>query len=194
MMKRRLKVFVQNLGHDDIEDEEAAEQFLDESLSLIGLVVMYFNALEKSLDSFICDIISDRTEEPGLIVLHGSAYSSKVDLFKRFSESFNGAFGPEAPAYKGLIDALLEVGRLRNLVVHADWQNTDEQGYTFVRIKIQDKALHQEYAQLTSDALEKVLTRIVEVSHQLSDYSEQRGNLLSYGHWDTAQVPRPKNG
>lgn len=182
MMKRKLKAFIQNLGHD-IEDEDAAEQYLDESLPLVGLVVMYFNALEKSLDSFICEIISDRSDEPGLIVLHGSHYSAKVDLFKRFCESFNGAFRTEPPAYNGLIEGLLEVGRLRNLVVHADWQSTDEEGYTYVRIKMQNKALHQEYAQLSGEALEKVLTRIVEVHHQLSDYSEERGNLLSYGRY-----------
>lgn len=180
MMKRKLKAFIQNLGHD-IEDEDAAEQYLDESLPLVGMVVMYFNALEKSLDSFICQIISDRSDEPGLIVLHGSHFSAKVDLFKRFSESFNGAFGTEAPAYIGLVDGLLEVGRLRNLVVHADWQSTDEDGYTFVRIKIQNKTLHQEYAQLSADALEKVLAQIAKIHGQLSDYSEERGNLLSYG-------------
>jgi hypothetical protein len=180
MMKRKLKTFIQNLGHD-IEDEDVAEQYLDESLPLVGLVVMYFNALEKSLDSFICEIISDRSDEPGLIVLHGSHYSAKVDLFKRFCESFNGAFGTEPRAYNGLIEGLLEAGRLRNLVVHADWQSTDEEGSTYVRIKIQNKVLHQEYAQLSGEALEKVLTRIVEVHHQLSAYSEERGNLLSYG-------------
>lgn len=180
VIKRKLKAFIQNFGHD-IEDEDAAERYLDESLPLVGLVVMYFNALEKSLDSFICEIVSDRTDEPGLIVIHGTQYSTKVDLFKRFCESFNGAFGIEPPAYKGLIDGLLEMGRLRNIVVHADWQSTDEEGYTFVRIKILDKAIHQEYAQLSADALETVLARIVEINHQLSDYQQERGNLLSYG-------------
>jgi len=49
-MKQKRKVFVQHLYHE-IEDEEKAEKYLDSSLSLIGLVVMYFNGLEKSLDS-----------------------------------------------------------------------------------------------------------------------------------------------
>lgn len=180
MMKRKLKDFIQHLGHD-IEEEGAAERYLDESLPLVGLVVMYFNALEKTLDSVLCAIISDRTDEPGLIVIHGASYSAKVDLFKRFAESFNASFGMESPSYIGLIEAMLEVGRLRNLVVHADWQNTDEDGYTYVRIKIMNTMMHQEYAQLSAEALEKVLIRIKEVSGQLSDYHEQRGTLLSYG-------------
>lgn len=48
MLNRKVTEFIQHLGHD-IEDEEAAEQYLDESLPLVGLVVMYFNTLEKVL-------------------------------------------------------------------------------------------------------------------------------------------------
>lgn len=179
MMKRKIKDFIQHLGHD-IEDEDAAERYLEESLPLVGLVVMYFNTLEKSVDSVVCEIISDRSDEPGLIVLHGMHYSEKVDLFKRFSDSLHSC-GTEPPAYRGLVEALLEVGRLRNLVVHADWQNTDDEGYTFVRVKFSDKMMRQEYVQFSAEALRKLLNRIGEVHSQLSDYHEERGNLLSYG-------------
>ena len=179
MLKRKVKEFIQHLGHD-IEDEEAAESYLDESLPLVGLVVMYFNTLEKNVDSVLCEIVSDRSDEPGLIVLHGMHYSAKIDLFKRFSNSFHSC-GTEPPAYRGLVDALLEVGRLRNLVVHADWQNTDEEGYTFVRVKMSDKILQQEYVQLSAEALEKLLGKIGDAHSQLSDYHEERSNLLSYG-------------
>lgn len=179
MLKRKVKQFIQHLGHD-IEDEESAEQYLDESLPLVGLVVMYFNTLEKNVDSMVCEIISDRGDMPGLIILQGMHYSAKVDLFKRLSDAFHSC-ATVPPAYLGLVDALLEVGRLRNLVVHADWQNTDEEGYTFVRVKISDKIVHQEYVQLSAAALEKLLKKIGDVHVQLSDYYEQRSNLLSYG-------------
>lgn len=67
-MKTRTRQFVQHLSHE-IEDEDRAEAHRDDSLPLIGLIVMYFNAVEKSLDSLICEIISDRTDAPGLIVI-----------------------------------------------------------------------------------------------------------------------------
>lgn len=41
-MKQKKKVFIQHLYHE-IEDEEKAEEYLDNSLPLIGLIVMYFN-------------------------------------------------------------------------------------------------------------------------------------------------------
>jgi hypothetical protein len=64
-MKTKTRQFVQHLSHE-IEDEDRAAAYLDDSLPLIGLVVMYFNTVEKSLDSSICEIISDRTDAPGL--------------------------------------------------------------------------------------------------------------------------------
>ena len=67
------------------------------------------------------------------------------------------------------------------MVVHADWQNTDEEGYTFVRIKMSDKILQQEYIQLSAEALEKLLRKIGDVHSQLSDYQEERRNFLAYG-------------
>lgn len=80
-MKSRTKQFIQHLTHD-IDDGDRAEEYLDESLPLIGLVVMYFNSLEKSLASLICEVISDRTDAPGLIVIQKLMYAVKVDLFK----------------------------------------------------------------------------------------------------------------
>ena len=47
-MKTKTKQFIQNLSHD-IEDEEKAESYLDESLPLVGLAVMYFNSLKSRL-------------------------------------------------------------------------------------------------------------------------------------------------
>lgn len=181
-MKKKLVQFIQNFGHD-IEDEEAAEEYIAEALPLIGMVVMSFNSLEKSLDSMICETITDRTDEPGLIILQGMHFSNKVDLFKRLSASFHKSLGTP-PKYEGLIDKLAEMARLRNLVVHADWRNTDEEGFTYFRIKAVDGGLMQEYVQLTPESFDKLIDQMIAANHQLSDYWIQRGNLLSYGKSD----------
>jgi len=47
-MKINRKQFIQHLYHD-IEDEEEAEKYLDDSLPMIGYITMWFNGLEKSL-------------------------------------------------------------------------------------------------------------------------------------------------
>lgn len=171
-MKSKTKQFIQHLSHD-IEDEE----YLDESLPLIELVVMYFNSLEKSLDSFICEIISDRSDIPGLIVIHKLMYAAKVDLFKRFSDEFHSCFSTPAD-FNDFVAELTEVGRLRNLVVHADWGSTDEEGYTYVRLKATSKGMLQECCQFSVESLEKLIERLIKANHRLSDYWEWKSERL----------------
>ena len=177
-MKTKTKQFIQNLSHD-IEDEKKAEAYLDESLPLVGLVVMYFNALEKSLDTFLCGIISDRAETPGLIVIQKLMYAGKLDLFKRFAEDFHLCISTQPSNFEELIAALSEVARLRNLVVHADWSNTNEEGYTYVRLKSTKAGLLQEYAQLSVDSLEGLIDQVVAANNSLSDYWEWRSEYLA---------------
>lgn len=177
-MKTKTKQFVQHLSHE-IEDEERAESYLDESLPLIGLVVMYFNAVEKSLDSFICEIVSDRTDAPGLIVIQKLMFNAKLDLFKRFSDDFHLCFEDQPEHFPDLVHELGEIARLRNLVVHADWSSTDEEGYTYVRLKGSKEGMLQEYVQFSVDSLEKLIERIIAANHLLSDYWVWRSECLS---------------
>ncbi len=177
-MKIKTKQFVQHLSHE-IEDEGRAAEFLYDSLPLIGLVVMYFNTVEKSLDTLLCEIISDRTDVPGLIVIQKLMFNAKLDLFKRFAEDFHQSFASEPPNFEELVLELSEIARLRNLVVHADWNNTDEEGYTFIRLKGAKKGMLQEYVQFSVESLEKLMDRIVTANHLLSDYWEWRSDCVA---------------
>jgi hypothetical protein len=172
-MMKKLKGFVQHLYHD-IEDEETAEQYLDETLPLIGVVVMYFNYLEKSVDSAICFMLSDRSDTRGLLVLHGMAYGAKVEMFKRLCDDYHSDSDDTPASYPGLHEALKEMGNLRNLVVHADWYHTDEEGYVYVKAKISATGIEQEYVQLTAASLETIIERISATDEKLSLYLEQR--------------------
>jgi hypothetical protein len=176
-MKSRTKQFIQHLSHE-IEDEDRAAKYIEESLPLIGLVVMYFNSLEKSLDSFICEIVSDRSDVPGLIVIEKLMYAAKVDLFKRFSEEFNTCVNAPAPDFNDLVAELLAVAKLRNMAVHADWSSTDEDGYTFVRLRRASGGMVQEYVQFSVESLEELIDRLIKVSHRLSDYWEWKYEQL----------------
>lgn len=49
--------------------------------------------------------------------------------------------------FEGLIKDLKECGRLRNITVHADWDSTDVEGYTYLGIKITNNGISQEYIQ-----------------------------------------------
>ncbi len=176
-MKQKKKIFEQHLYHE-IEDEEKAEEYLDSSLPLIGLIVMYFNGLEKTLDGIICEIFTDRTDSTGLIVLHKMSYATKVDLFKRFSDDLHINGDIKIDEYENLISNLKETGRLRNLVVHADWENTDDDGYTYVNLKISANGMEQEYIQFSEDSLKEIIELIFKTRIHLSDYWEKRNEKL----------------
>ena len=90
MIKSKKKQFEQYLHHD-IELEDDPEKYLNVALPFIGHIVMHFNSLEQSLDSIICENISDRTDSAGLLILHKMNYSTKVELLKRFSDDFHSS-------------------------------------------------------------------------------------------------------
>lgn len=176
-MKTKLKDFVQHLYHE-VEDEDKAEEYIDDALPLIGLIVMYFNSLESWLDSILCENFTDRTDSTGLIVLNKMNYYSKLELFKRFSDDFHLCLDEPIECYDALINDLKEAGRLRNLVVHANWEATDEQGYTFVRLKMSKSGMQQEYVQFSRTSLEQIIELIIRTHWSLSKYWEARNEAL----------------
>ena len=178
-MKTKLKEFIQHLYHE-IEDEEKAEKYLDNALPFIGLIVMYFNSLESSLDSVLCENFTDRTDSTGLIVLNKMNYSSKVELFKRFCDDFQVDLNKQLEGYDMLINDLKESGRLRNSVVHANWESTDDEGYTYVKLKMSKKGMHQEYVQFTEESLQKIIELVIKTRFTLHEFWEYRNNVL-YG-------------
>ncbi len=178
-MKTKLRDFIQHLSHE-VEDEDKAEEYLDNALPYIGLIVMYFNSLESSLDSVLCENFTDRTDATGLIVLNKMNYSAKVDLLKRFCDDFQIGLDKQLIGYEQLITDLRESARLRNLVAHANWESTDDEGYTYVRLKMSKKGMHQEYVQFTEDSLEKVVDLIIQTRFKLYEFWEHRNDVL-YG-------------
>ena len=178
-MKTKLKEFIQHLSHE-IEDEDKAEEYLDSALPSIGLIVMYFNSLESTLDSVLCENFTDRTDSTGLIVLNKMNYSAKVDLLKRFCDDFQVGLNRQLIGYEPLIADLKESARLRNLVVHANWESTDDEGYTYVRLKMSRSGMQQEYVQFTEDSLQKIIKLIIKTRCNLYEFWEHRNDVL-YG-------------
>lgn len=177
MMKTKLVEFVQHLYHE-MGDEDKAEEYLENALPCIGLVVMYFNSLESALDSALCENFTDRSDSTGLIVLNQMNFSAKVELLRRFCDDLQVGMNLELPGYNQIINNLKESARLRNLVVHANWESTDEEGYTYVRLKMSRKGMQQEYVQFTEESLHKIIELIVNTTSELHEFWEHRSEVL----------------
>ena len=176
-MNTKLQEFIQHLSHE-IEDETKAEEYIEEALPLIGLIVLYFNSLESSLDSILCQNFTDRTDSTGLIVLSNLNFSSKVNLFKRFCDDFQNSLCIQIEEYKELILNLSESARLRNLVVHANWESMNEDGYAYTKLKTENKKMYQEYIQFDTVSLEKINLLILKTQKLLHDFWEKRNEAI----------------
>lgn len=153
------------------------EEFLESIAPLIGYIVYEFNSLEEILTSFICQIISDRADDKGLIITHKMAYSQKVELFNRLTTWTQRICEKEVPIHEEFIKKLRECGRLRNMVVHAEWDSVDDEGYTLVKLRINKNGIEQEYVQFDEDSLKKIQEMIIETYNQFDDYEEQYQSL-----------------
>ncbi len=64
--------------------------------------------------------------------------------------------------------------------MHADWRSTDEDGYTFIKLKMSKKGMQQEYVQFTEDSMEKITSLISKTMDDLYEFWEHRNDVL-YG-------------
>lgn len=148
------------------------EGFFEHISPQIGFVVIDFNLLEERLTSFLCEIISDRSDAKGLILTQGMSYIAKVDLFDRYSSYIQQIVEKSIETHKKFIDDLKECGRLRNMVVHAEWDTIDKEGYAYVKLRTTRKDILQEFALLDVDSLIDVRNKIIETHNYFDDYEE----------------------
>jgi hypothetical protein len=177
LLKSKNKLFEQHLWHD-IEDEDKAEEYLAEALPFVGEVIMYFNGLEDHLNSFLCEWFTDRTDQMGLVVMGSMAYAAKVELFKRLCDDFHNTMRISTVGYPQIINKLQECARLRNMVAHANWESMNEEGYTFVKLKISKAGLNQEYMQFTKESLLSIVDLLMKTRNELYEFCERRNDIL----------------
>ncbi len=158
---------------DGLGDTENSYEVIEDLIPWIGQIVVAFNSLEASLDSILCETFSDRSDQKGLLVLHSMMYSTKVDLFKKFSDDFIRTFQWHIPEYKELISSLKECGVNRNKVIHANWGYTDKDGFTPVKYKVGNDGLEHELCQFSEESLIKIINKIYQTEESLGEFDEE---------------------
>ncbi len=154
------------------------DKFLKSISSHIGNVVIEFNLLEERLTALICQLIINDIDAIGLIITQNMNFSAKVDLLNRYSLYTQDIFRKKIAIHESFIEQLKESSRLRNLVVHADWNHSDLDGFTFVKIRIKDGKLDQEFIQLDEESLIYVRNKIIEPYNSFDDYKEKYNEII----------------
>lgn len=156
---------------DELGDTDEAFEYVYDLMPLIGEVVIWFNTLESDLDHILCNFISDRTDQKGLLVVASMMYATKLDLFERFVTDFLREASNELEWFPKLVSELRECGTLRNKVVHANWMYTNAEGYTQVKIKVCKRGLEHELTQFTAESLQIIIQKIQAAREQLDRLS-----------------------
>jgi hypothetical protein len=164
-----------NENHDYLFDNN---DFLEETAPLIGYVVHTFNRLDESLNDAICKQVSDRTDEPGAVIIYKMSFSSKVDLFYRMVRTMEVNCGGSIPSLQKLTESLKKCANLRNAIVHAEWYNMNEEGYTYVKLNFSKNGMQQSYWQFTPDSLNEIINFIRKTVLCFDNYYEEVQNLL----------------
>lgn len=155
------------------------DEFLENISSHIGHVVIEFNLLEERLTALICQLITNDIDATGLIITENMNLSAKIDLLNRYSLYTQEITKKEIEMHEKFIQQLKESARLRNLVVHADWSHSDLEGFTFVKMRIKDGKIDQEFKQLDEDSLILVRNTIIETYNAFDQYEENYNDIRS---------------
>lgn len=154
------------------------DEFLDSIAPEIGYLIFDFNTLEETLTELLCMLINDRSSSPGLIITLGMNYSTKVILLKRYLEHAQSIARQVIDFHQNMMMELQECGRLRNMVVHADWETGDLDSYTLVKVKIKKGKIIQEYIQFDLASLKNIRARIRSLTNKLCECEQEFYNLF----------------
>ncbi len=164
---------------DNHNFDGTSDEFLEQTAPLIGYVIHNFNSLDGLLNQEICSLINDRTDEPGAIVIHRMSFSAKIELFNNLGRSLEMACEATIPIFKILIGRLKKCATLRNAIVHAEWENMNEKGYTYVKMICNKNGVQQQYWQYTPESLEEIIEFIQETYSMFDQYENEKTDLFN---------------
>jgi hypothetical protein len=175
MDKKKLRI--NQYAFDTKNLDENNKEYLENIAPKIGYIVQNFNALEQLLDLKICELLNSRSDVMGLIIIQKLNYSAKVDLFERLLMDIQYCFEKNISILKTLINDLKYSGKLRNTVVHSDWESSHIDGYTVNKFIINKNGPQYEYTQFTEESLEKILDLIIGTYNLFDVYDQEYSDL-----------------
>jgi hypothetical protein len=173
MEMKSKKIFAGQYAFETKYLEGDNEKYLHSVAPLIGYIVYEFNSLEERLTALIHQMISDRSDDKGIIITYKMSYSQKVDLFNRYSTWAQNICNKAISNHQLFVQTLTECGRLRNMVVHAEWETVDRDGFALVKIKVEKNGIQQEYVQFDLDSLAKINGLITDAYNKFDEYEDE---------------------
>jgi hypothetical protein len=124
------------LDQYDFLDTDFMDEHSDKFSKIIGEYIIDFSYLEHSLDKLISEMMDDRSDAVGFIIMSEMGMSNKIDLLEKFIklEKYHGLKRPKHIA--PLIRELRAVNTFRNRLAHANWSSMRQDGMTRIKTRI----------------------------------------------------------
>lgn len=162
------------------EDNFESEEKLENALPLIGSICVLFNGLERTVDELICNIISDRSDHMGLLIIKNYSFSQKIELLKTFCLNFLSEDNPKEKKllkkFNIITKRLNKLNEYRNAVIHGDWENIDKESFIPSKIKF-NKGLILEYRLFPEKKLHEIIEMINDVREELCVFGEEYSEI-----------------
>ena len=144
----------------------------------IGWFVVRFNALEAYVGWMMQEyIVADRGTfyERAWVVTHQMSYNQKVCTLMKMLWEYErfDATDTTKKEMKALKDRLRRAGRLRNIVVHANYDESTQEGFLMTRVRVsRDNGAEFEYAKMEPDSVREAAEEIVELTNDLQELAD----------------------
>jgi hypothetical protein len=173
-MKAKLRKESQDFIFETDNYDGPVHQFLDETAPHIGYITHIFNLLDGGLNDVICELINEREEELGTIVMHHFTFASKIDLFYRLVRYLEINQNKYIPVFNALVEDLRICDCLINAMVHAEWANMMEKGYDKVKMRSDKDGKENTYIQFTPGSLLDISNFIYKTGSKLNNFIKQK--------------------
>lgn len=108
------------------------------------------------------------------------SFISKVDLFNRLIIALELGCKCKISSSTQLIEDLKRCSKLRNTVIHAEWENIDDEGYTYVKMSFNKKGISQNYCQFTPESLDEIEDYIDNTLYAFEKFEDEKITALSH--------------
>ncbi len=168
------------LDQYDSTDDEYLFSIIGTISPLVGRFLILFSILEHELNQCIADIINDRANHFGYIIIEKMTTYNKIDLFYKMYLGLS-TFTTSRHIYdlKKINENLEGMNSFRNNIVHANWQTLSADGFVRTKIAVDgsDGEVYFKKVSITKEILRDKIAEIKNLIKSLENYHE---NVLNF--------------
>lgn len=169
------------INEDAPEEMEETEwdAYMEIITSSIGWFVVSFNSLDAALDWSLRELISDSfvTDEKAWILTGEMGFSQKANALLRLLRFLNRNMphtDDETQNIDSLADRLGKAGRIRNVIVHADYTDALQEGFVLNKVRVdKENGARSIYVRINPDRVDEYTDEIDELRDYLVGFIER---------------------